>query len=119
MTTQEIVDQLVNYINTGKNLEAEQALYADSVVSYEQDGTMASGLEAVMAKTKGAMEMFEAFHAGGVTKAYVGSDSFILEFFMDVTPKGGERMQFTELGFYKLADGKVVEEYFYAQPKTY
>ncbi len=119
MTTEEIVQQLVKYINAGQNVQAEEELYADNVLSVEQNGYSVQGKEAVIAKTKGAFESFEAFHGGGVTTAFVGKDNFILEFKLDVTPKGGERMMMHEFGFYKLQDGKVVEEYFYAEPTNF
>jgi hypothetical protein len=115
MTTEELVKRLVQLVNEGKNLQAEEELYSHGVVSIEQDGTTAVGLEAVMAKTKAAGDMFEAFHGGGVKTAFVGKDSFLLEFSMDVTPKGGTRMQMEESGFYEVQNGKVVKETFFMQ----
>ena len=115
MTTEELVKKLVEYVNSGKNVQAEEELYAKDVVSVEQNGYFVKGLEAVIAKTKAAGEMFEEFYGGGVEQAFVGSDTFLLIFNMDVKPKGGERMTMKEYGFYKLQDGKVSEEYFYAQ----
>lgn len=116
MNTQEFVKKLVGYINEGKNLQAEQELYADDVVSVEQNGYVVKGKEAVMAKTKGAIEAVEQFFGGGVSQAYVGAGNFILEFDMDVKRKGEERGTFRQSGFYKLKDGKVSEEYFFMKP---
>ena len=119
MTTQETVDRLLELIAQGKNVEAEQELYAQDVVSFEQDGRSATGLDAVIAKTKAAQEYFEEFYGGGVKTAYVGAKDFLLHFEMDVKPKGGERMTMVEFGFYKLNDeGKVSEEYFYMTPRA-
>jgi ketosteroid isomerase-like protein len=116
MTTQEIVKKIVEYINAGKNVQAEEELYADDVLSVEQNGYSAQGKAAIIEKTKGAMANFEEFFGGGVTKAFVGKDHFLLEITMDVKPKGGERMKMTEYGFYKVKDGKISEEYFFAEP---
>lgn len=116
MTTDELVKKLVKYINEGKNLQAEEELYAQDVVSYEQNGTMAKGLEAVMEKTKGSMANFEEFYGGGVEQTYVAGNAFLLFFHLDFKPKGGERMQMKEYGFYKVADGKIIEEHFFAVP---
>jgi predicted ester cyclase len=45
---------------------------------------------------------------------YVHGDTFLIRMSIDVTPKGGTRMQMSEVVAYKVADGKVVEErYFY------
>ncbi len=118
MTTQELVDRLLELVKEGKNLQAEEELYAQDVVSYEQNGHSAQGLENIMAKTKSAMDGIESMHGGGVTAAYVGTDTFLLRFDMEVTPKGGERMTMSEYGFYKVKDGKVSEEYFFMQPMS-
>jgi hypothetical protein len=47
---------------------------------------------------------------------YVGhrDDQFIVQFSMDLTPNGGERMQLVEVGLYTVASDKIVqEEYLY------
>ena len=116
MTTEEIVKKLLEYIKNGQNVQAEEELYADDVVSYEQNGHFTKGKEATIEKTKQAFANISEFHGGGVSAAYVGTDSFILEFAMDITPLGGERMEMKEYGFYKLRDGLVSEEYFFGQP---
>ncbi len=116
MNTQELVAKLINYIKAGQNVQAEEELYADNVVSFEQDGTSASGKADVIAKTKAAFANIEAFHGGGVSQAFVGKDSFLLVFDMDMTPKGGTRMQMKEYGFYKVSGEKIVEEHFFSQP---
>jgi len=116
MTTEEIVKRLVALVSEGKNLQAEEELYAPDALSVEQNGYSVTGLEAVMGKTKGAMEGMEAVHGGGIDIAYVGADTFLLHYKMDVTPKAGERMTMEEYGFYKIRDGKIAEEYYFMQP---
>lgn len=116
MTTHELVGKLIDFINAGKNVQAEEELYADTVVSYEQDGTTAVGKAAVIAKTQAAFANIETFFGGGVQQAFVGTDSFLLVLSMDMQPKGGERMQITEYGYYRVADGKIVEERFFGVP---
>ena len=114
MTTKEVADRIIELFNEGKALQAEQETYAQDVISHEQDGRTETGLEAIMAKTKAAGEMFEEVHKAEATRAFINQDTFLLMFEMDVKFKGGERMQMTEYGFYRVKDGKVVEEYFYA-----
>ena len=116
MTTQEIVDRLIALVKEGKNVQAEEELYAQDVVSFEQNGYSTSGLEATIEKTKAAFANVEEMFGGGITQAYVGASSFLLVFEMDMKPKGGERMQAKEYGFYKVKDGKIAEEYFFAEP---
>jgi hypothetical protein len=113
MTTQEVADRLLALVNEGKNLQAEEELYAQDVMSFEQDGRTEKGLENIMAKTKKAMEGFEEFYGATNTLLAVNQDTFLMLFEMDIKPKGGERMMAKEYGWYKVQDGKVTEEYFY------
>lgn len=115
MTTQEVAQKIIQYIHEGKNLQAEEELYSQDVVSYEQDGRIEKGLEQVMNKTKEAMANIEEFFGVKVTQAFAGKESFLLEITMDMKPKGGERMQVSEFGFYKVENGKVTEEHFFMQ----
>jgi len=119
MTTEELVNRLVELVKEGKNLQAEEELYAQDILSVEQNGYSATGLEAVMAKTKGAMDGIETFHGGGITEVFIGKDNFLLTFELDVTHKGGSRVQMKEYGFYKVKDGKVTEEYFFMEPTDF
>jgi ketosteroid isomerase-like protein len=116
MSTEELVKRLLELVKEGKNVQAEEELYADDVLSVEQNGYNVRGKEAVIEKTKTAFAGIETFHGGGVEAAYVGSESFLLVFRMDVTYKGSERKERVEYGFYKVKEGKVAEEYFYAEP---
>lgn len=120
MTTEEIAVRLVNLYNEGKALQAEEELYHPEVVSYEQDPTMdpVRGLSAVMAKTKAAFESMETVHKSAADVLFINHDSFLVIFEMDAVFKNGFHMQGKEYGWYRVQDGKVAEEYFYAQPFT-
>ncbi|CAN5158754.1 hypothetical protein BH11PAT4_BH11PAT4_4500 [soil metagenome] len=113
LTTQQLADRLTELFNAGKALEAEQELYAESIVSHEQDGTTVSGLEGVMEKTKQAHGHIAEFRKGEITKVLVNQDTFIAVFDVDFTLGNGHIVSGIEYGFYKVAEGKVVEEYFY------
>ena len=70
MTTAETAKKLIAYINAGKNVQAEQELYADDVISIEQDGAVATGKPAIIAKTTAAIANIAEFHGGGVTESF-------------------------------------------------
>ena len=118
MTTEELVEKLVGYIKAMENVKAEEELYADDAISIEQDGATVQGKQAIIEKTKGMSNYFEALHGEDVTAAYVGADNFLLVISMDVTPKGGTRMTMTEFGYYEVKNGKISREIFYAQPRV-
>lgn len=99
----------------GKFDEAGQRFWADDVVSIEpMEGPMqvCQGRQAVEAK--GAW-WYANHEIHGVTTEgpFVHGEQFVLRFGMDVTPKGGARMQMVETGLYTVKDGKVVEERFF------
>lgn len=116
MSTEQIVKRLVELVKEGKNVQAEEELYSQDVISVEQNGHSVKGLQPVIEKTKAAFEGIQESHGGGVSQAFVGADNFLLVFEMDITPKGGTRTQMKEYGFYKVKDGKIAEEYFFSQP---
>ena len=119
MSTQEIADRLVELYNDGKATQAEQELYANDAVSNEQDPTFepTQGLEAIIAKTTMAGEMMETVHTNRAETVLVNHDSFLVIFDLDVEMKNGFKLSGKEYGFYKVKDGKVVEEYFYVLQK--
>ncbi len=116
MNTEQIVRRLIELVKEGKNVQAEEELYAQDVISVEQNGHTVTGLPGVIEKTKAAFAGVETVHNSGVEVAFAGVDSFLVVFDMDMTPKGGSRMQAKDYGFYKVKDGKISEEYFFSQP---
>ena len=54
-------------------------------------------------------------HSMTAAGPFVGGqpDKFAVQFDLDVTPKGGERAQMSEVGIYTVSDGKIVEEDFW------
>jgi hypothetical protein len=52
-------------------------------------------------------------HSAKVTGPFVARDTFVVGFDIDVTDKAsGKRMQMSEVGVYKVKDGKVAHEEF-------
>jgi hypothetical protein len=121
MSNQEIATKLVQMCNDGKLEEAAQELYAKNIVSIE-GGPMGDiparieGLEGVMEKGAWWSANHEV-HGMQATGPFIGhrSDQFAVKFDLDVTPKGGERMQMSEVALYTTKDGKIVQEEFLYQ----
>jgi len=117
MTTEEVAKKLVELCEKGAYEEATNTLYDREIVSVEPRamGGMpaeAKGLEAVCAKTKWWLENHEV-HSAKATGPFVARDTFVVRFDIDVTDKNsGQRFQGSEVGIYKVKDGKVVREEF-------
>jgi hypothetical protein len=116
--------QLAEFCNQGKNLEAVDALYSDSITSVEamdsgnpnMPQTM-TGIDAIRAKNQWWCDNHEV-HTGKATGPFPHGNKFILFFDYDVTakcgPMNGQRMQMQEAGLYTVDNGKIIkEEYFY------
>ncbi len=120
MTTQEIADRLVELCRQGQFTEAQQDLFSDDVVSIEPAGSpteRAVGKEALIAKGEQFGEMVEEMHGMTVSDPIVAGNFFSCIMTMDITYKGGPRMQDSEIAVYEVRDGKIVlEHFFYNQP---
>ena len=95
--------------------EAAMKHWADDLVTIEaMPGEMdrTEGKAAAVAKAEWwyANHEIHGFRSEG---PFVNGDSFLLVMDIDVTPKGGERMQMREIVGYRVAGGKVVEERYY------
>ncbi|WP_333832460.1 SnoaL-like domain-containing protein [Rubrimonas sp.] len=116
MTTWEVAQAFAALCAEGKHEEAGDRFWAPDVVSLEAaqgDGFgRAEGAAAVRAKGEWWAENHEV-HGTRVDGPWPHGDQFALRFWMDVTPKGGARMQMDEIGLYTVRDGKIVEERFF------
>ena len=113
-TTQEIAQDLVAMLKQGQFDESGEKYWADDVVSLEPgEGDMAriEGKSGARAKGEWWAANHEV-HATLIEGPYVNGDQFVVRFKMDLTPKGGERTAFDEVGIYTVKDGKIVEERF-------
>lgn len=117
MTTQEVVSRYAELAKENKFDAIQDELYADNAVSIEPPGAQglqnAEGLHAI--KKKGEMwnQMIEEMHGGYCSEPVVGGNHFSVAMGMDVTMKGGERMQMDEIAVYEVKDGKIVKEQFF------
>lgn len=115
MTTQELAAAFADLCKKGEFDQAGKRFWSDDIVSCEpMPGDMArlQGRAAVDAKGAWWYANHEV-HSAKTEGPYVHGDQFILRFSMDVTPKGGKRMQMDEMGLYTVSGGKIVEERFF------
>ena len=116
MTTQDLATEFTSLCRSGKFEEAGRKFWSEDVVSIEpMTGEMArlQGRKAVEGKGKWWSENHQV-HGVKVEGPFVNGDEFTVRFEMDVTPKGKERMSMKEIALYRVKNGKVVEEKFYA-----
>lgn len=121
MAIQEIATKVVQLCNEGRDAEVVNAFFADDVVSIEGAGTedmpaRAEGIDAIRSKHVWWYEN-HTVHGAVATGPFIGhrDDQFAVKFDIDATPKGGERMQMSEIALFTVRDGRIVQEEFLYQ----
>ena len=117
MTTTEVASRLVSLCRKGDFETAQKELFADDVISIEPYATPefakeTKGLDAVIEKGEKFQSMVEKMHNMEVGDPIIAHSSFACTMRLDVTMKGKERMDMTELCVYQIKDGKISKEEF-------
>lgn len=119
----EIGKALVEIASLGPEKESAfvREYYAENIVSIEGGGDSGDmpakieGLEGIKGKHDWWYDN-NTIHGVVAVGPFIGhrDDQFVVQFTMDLTPNGGERMQMVEVGVYTVANDKIVqEEYLY------
>ncbi len=116
MDVREMAEDFAQLCASGRAEEAALTYWADDIATFEAmpgDYAETHGREEGLAKARWWYESHEV-HQMKVEGPVVNGDQFMLWWEIDVTPKGGERMEMEEAVLYTVKDGKIVEErYFY------
>ena len=93
-------------------------MFAEDAITVEHYPTTefekeTKGPAAILEKSKKFEAMVEKWYSLTVSEPLLATNSFALTINMDVTKKGQERMNMTELCVYKVKDGKIAEKSFY------
>ena len=116
MNTEEVAAKLVELCRKGEWRKALD-LYSNDIVSAEardMENMPAEmrGIDQVRGKTDWWENNMEV-HNAKVTGPFVARDTFVVQFDIDATEKAsGKRMPLSEVGIYKVKDGKVAREEF-------
>lgn len=113
-TPAEIGRDLVTLVNLGKSDQAVAKWYHAQIESVEGDGQSWKGLKALRGKNEWWYSTNE-LHSCLAEGPFSGATGFAVRYTMAFTPKGGERIEMSEVGVYTVRNGKIVrEEYMYA-----
>ncbi len=117
MTTTQIASRLAVLCRQGQFETAQQEFFAKDAISIEPYASPdfekeTHGLEAIIEKGHKFESMIEEMHSLTVSEPMVAGNSFALVMGMDVTMKGSERMNMSELCVYEIKDGKIISERF-------
>ncbi len=114
MTNLERAKDLYDKVAQGQLMEAFEVYYAENIVMTEPRGTR-EGKEACRKSEEEFLASVEAFH--GMEVKAIAEDSnkekVLIEVFMDLTFKGGQRVQMEQVAVQAWENGQIVHERFY------
>ena len=116
MTTKEVAAKFYEYMQQGAFDKIYDELFSENATSEESPGsdwTNANNLAEIREKGKKWADTVEAMHGGTTAEPVVAGNYFTSYMTMDFTPKGGDRMNMEEIGFYEVKDGKIISEKFF------
>lgn len=116
MDIRELAEDFTRLCAEGRDEEAVATYWSDDIRTFEAaPGELAEthGRAATLAKAQWWFDNHE-IHEVELEGPWVHGNQFAVKWEIDVTPKGGERMQMEEIVLYTVEDGRIVEErYFY------
>jgi hypothetical protein len=112
MNATEVGNKLVELYNKGDFESIYGTLYSPNIVSVEADGMTSEGMEGIQKKNEWWESKTEV-HSTSMEGPFPNGDNFGMIINMDCTDKeSGHRYQMKEIGWYTVADGKIVKEQF-------
>jgi len=104
----------VKRVNLGQFKEIyDQWYHPTAVESVEGDGQVWKGMKGIGRKNEWWSANHEV-HSCSADGPFVGASGFSVRYTMAFTPKGGPRVDMTEVGVYTVKNGRIVrEEYMY------
>ena len=118
MTTQDVAARLIVLCRNGKIEEAKEELFAPDIISIEPyEGLLpkeTKGMDAIRKKAQLFVSHVDDFFSSTISEPVIAGDYFSVAWETDLQMKGETRKTNSELGVYKVKNGKIVsEEFFY------
>jgi ketosteroid isomerase-like protein len=110
---QELDKQLNDDVLSGKIMDAFEKYYAEDVVMQENSEEPRRGKAANHKAEEEFMSSVEAFHGAKVVASAVNGDVTFSEWEMDITFKGGKRVNMSQVAVRKWKNGKIAHERFF------
>ena len=110
------VNDIYEHIAKGEALDAFEKYYDEDVVMILEDGTEVEGKDNNREREHEFFDSVEEFHGIDVHKITSNEEeaSTAVESTMDVTFKGGDRMEMAQVAVQQWKDDQIVKERFYA-----
>ena len=115
MSYLERINDIYEKVGEGKAMEAFEEYYDEDVTMIMEDGTAVEGKDANRERENEFFGSVEEFHGSEVKKVTSNEEEAktSVESVMDVTFKGGSRVQIEQVAVQDWEDGQIVKERFY------
>ncbi len=113
MTLKNNLDNMNSLIIKGKAMEAFEKYYDDGVVMQENENPPVIGKEANRKRELEFFDSLETFHKAEIKSLAIGDDTTMVEWALDVTPKGMPQKEMKQVTVQKWKDNKIISEKFY------
>ncbi|HKK46140.1 MAG TPA: SnoaL-like domain-containing protein [Balneolaceae bacterium] len=110
------INDIYNHIAQGSAMDAFEKYYDEGVVMVLEDGTKVEGKDTNREREHEFFDSVEEFHGMDVKAIASNEDNATtsVECLMDVTFKGGNRMELEQVAVQKWEQDRIVRERFYA-----
>src|SRR6185295_4835982 len=117
MKIEEVADNFVNWRNNDEADKLRTELYSPDIEGIEDGNTSdigrVKGMEGLKKKGQGLSRDFEV-HNIKASNPVVADNWFSVKFEIDTTDnKSGKRSKLSEIGVYKVEEGKIVKEHYF------
>jgi ketosteroid isomerase-like protein len=118
MSTRELVQELVGYVQAGRIPEAIGRFYADGVTMQENRQPPTVGRAANLAREQAFGDSVERWHEVSARSVAVDGDHALIEWIFEYTTREGQRIRMEEIAQQTWLDGKIVRERFFYDTAT-
>jgi hypothetical protein len=110
--TRNRVNQLVDWVQQGRIMDAMSEFYAKDVQMQENSNAPTVGLQANLAREQKFVESIGLVHECVAQSTIVDGDQAVIHWIMDYTGKDGVRIRLDQLAVQQWSDGRIVSERF-------
>lgn len=110
---EEKVNDLNQMILSGKSMDAFEKYYHEDVVMQENNLEPTVGKDANRKRELASASAVQEFHGAEVKGVATGDNISMVEWSMDMTYQGGNRVKLNQVAVQRWKDGQIISERFY------
>lgn len=110
--TKDRVNQLVDWVQQGRIMDAMAEFYAENVVMQDNHNPSTVGLQANQKREEQFVGSIKEIHENRAVKVVVEGDNAVIHWILDFTNQDGARLRLDQLAFQEWKDDKIAHEWF-------